>query len=64
MPHTFRNPGPGPSKALALLTPAGLEAFFVDVEGLLSEGEPDMDAVIQTAAKYGLEVVGPPLGDA
>lgn len=62
LPHTFHNPGPEPSKTLALLTPAGLEGFFPEVEPLLVGGEPDMEAVLGVAGRFGITAVGPPLG--
>jgi quercetin dioxygenase-like cupin family protein len=61
IPHTFGNTGTQIVKALTLLTPAGLESFFVKVEPLLTQNEPDMTAVIAVASKYGIEVVGPPM---
>ncbi len=45
----------------ALILPPGLEGFFEEVEPLLTEGEPDMTAVLEIAGRYGLEAVGPPI---
>ena len=61
IPHTFRNFGSQRTKSLALLSPAGLEGFFEEVEPLLTEGEPDMTAVLEIAGRYGIEAVGPPI---
>ncbi len=61
--HTFRNSSDQPARSIALLTPAGLEGFFREVEDLLSKGEPDMASVLSVAGKYGLEAIGPPLAE-
>jgi quercetin dioxygenase-like cupin family protein len=61
IPHTFGNLGTQPVKTLTLLTPAGLEEFFAEIEPLVIQNEPDMTAVVAVASKYGIEVVGLPL---
>ena len=61
IPHTFGNSGTQPVKSLTLITPAGLEGFFAEVEPLVIQDEPDMNAVVAVAGKYGIQVVGPPL---
>jgi quercetin dioxygenase-like cupin family protein len=61
LPHTFGNSGTQFARALTLVTPAGLEPFFAEVEPLLTQGEVNMAAVVAVASKYGIEVVGPPL---
>ena len=61
VPHTFANLGTEPVKFLGVVTPAGLEDFFAAVAPLASEAEPDMAAIMALAARYNVELVGPPL---
>lgn len=56
--HAFVNRGPAPLTALVLLTPAGLEQFFVDVAGLSAAapgGQLDPEAFAALAERYGLD---------
>jgi len=64
IPHTFGNAGTQKAKSLVILTPAGLEGFFAEVESLVTQSEPDMTAILAVAGKYGIEAVGPPLAAA
>ena len=57
--HSHRNVGPGPHRAIVLFTPGGLEGFFIEVSELT--GPPDPARLTAIAARYGTEVVGPPL---
>jgi mannose-6-phosphate isomerase-like protein (cupin superfamily) len=59
--HTFQNVGPGVGRLLTVITPAGLERFFQEVaeQGL---GEDDLDEVVAIAARFGVEILGPPPG--
>jgi quercetin dioxygenase-like cupin family protein len=56
--HAFINRGPEPLTALVLLTPAGLEQFFVDL-ATLTAGVPEgrLDPAVLTALteRYGLD---------
>jgi quercetin dioxygenase-like cupin family protein len=61
VPHTFTNPGAETARALVVLTPSGLECFFIEVELLVTQAEPDMTEILSIATKYGIEAVGPPL---
>jgi mannose-6-phosphate isomerase-like protein (cupin superfamily) len=61
VPHTFANFGAQPAKAIVILSPAGLEQFFAEVEPLATQTEPDMNAMLTLIGKYGVEPVGPPL---
>ena len=61
IPHTFANLGTQTARSLVVLTPAGLEGFFAQVEPLVTQAEPDMATVFPVAARYGIEVAGPPL---
>ena len=57
--HSHRNVGPGPHRAIVLFTPGGLEGFFLEASELT--GPPDPARLAAIAARYGTEVVGPPL---
>ena len=65
VPHGFRVVSDGPLRILATVTPAGLEAFFVDVGeeaetlDLPAPADPDVAAVATAAAAYDLEILGP-----
>ena len=66
--HYFKNTGSTPSRMLILVTPSGLENFFLEVgrEAIEGEIEPvtptpeDIQRLIETAPKYGLEIRLPP----
>jgi quercetin dioxygenase-like cupin family protein len=55
--HAFWNPGDEPVRFLEVITPAGFEGYFADVEPLLSvSGPPDGVALSAVMARYGLEM--------
>jgi quercetin dioxygenase-like cupin family protein len=62
--HFFRNNGSKPARMLIVVTPAGLEDFFLDVGQEVIDGqtEPvkptpeDMQKLVQTARTYGIEI--------
>ncbi len=64
--HTYRNVGASPSKVLGVVTPGGLERFFLEAgepapEGSSPpEGGPDVERLMSLAAKYGVEISPPP----
>jgi mannose-6-phosphate isomerase-like protein (cupin superfamily) len=66
LPHTFKA-GPGGARALVLMLPAGLEQMFQEggVPALDPSTPPvedyDIETVTRLAAKYGFDVIGPPL---
>jgi quercetin dioxygenase-like cupin family protein len=68
--HYFRNTGTTPARVLIMVTPSGLENFFLEVGREAPEGssEPvvpsaeDMKKVIETAPKFGLQVHPPGAG--
>jgi mannose-6-phosphate isomerase-like protein (cupin superfamily) len=68
VPHAFRVMGDEPARMLAIFTPGGLEAMFVDA-GVPTDAArlPDPGAALAVAdldvARHGIELVGPPLGD-
>jgi quercetin dioxygenase-like cupin family protein len=65
--HFFRNTGSKPARMLVVVTPAGLEDFFLEVGQAVIEGqtEPikptpeDIEKLVQTAPKYGIEIKMP-----
>lgn len=60
--HQYQNVGGEPGKLLIILEPAGLDAFFIELDVLLKQSaEPDMPAVAALHAKFGMELLGPPL---
>jgi mannose-6-phosphate isomerase-like protein (cupin superfamily) len=61
VPHRFRNIGATTGTILLTLEPAGLEVFFRELAAV--PGPPDPAKVAPIFARYGLELLGPPLGD-
>lgn len=65
--HRFENRGEGPARMLILVTPAGLERFFLEVGKPVVTGEPaegrplpeDIGRLLGVAPRYGLEIRGP-----
>jgi len=67
VPHTFRVSGPGPARWLVTSAPAGFEAFVREYgepaardELPVLEGPPDVERLVATAARHGIEILGPP----
>ena len=56
--HGQHNPGPEPTRFLSLLTPAGFEQYYADLDALL-EHAPSIspEAAAQLLARYGAECV-------
>jgi quercetin dioxygenase-like cupin family protein len=67
VPHTFVVEGDTPARMLTLINPGGGEQFFIEAgkppegEGLPPAGPPDIEKLTQVAAKFGTEIVGPPM---
>jgi quercetin dioxygenase-like cupin family protein len=57
--HAFKNINDAPARLLILLSPSGVEAFYREMADL--PDPPPIDQVMALAAKYEIEVVGPPL---
>lgn len=64
-PHTLKNAGDSVGKLLTLAVPAGLERFFeeagepgTDVSS--PPGPPDVEKLLATAERYGIEFPPPP----
>jgi mannose-6-phosphate isomerase-like protein (cupin superfamily) len=67
IPHTFVVDGPSPGRLLTLVTPGGAEAFFAAVgrpaagDGLPPPGPLDIPRLTEVGARFGIEIVGPPM---
>ncbi|MBD2162811.1 quercetin 2,3-dioxygenase [Calothrix membranacea FACHB-236] len=68
--HRFTNIGTQPAKLLCWVTPAGLEKFFMEIgvpaiemSNLPTVTPADIEKVMASAPKYGLEII-PPKADA
>lgn len=59
--HGFKVVGDGPAQMLLLATPAGFERFVVELGQPLTDPitPPDIPTLIETAARYGIEIHGP-----
>lgn len=66
IPHWFRIEGTQPARLLQFNFPAGLENFFVEMgepaqkSTLPPAGPPDVEKLAATAARYAMEILGPP----
>lgn len=61
-PHTLAPLGDEELRMLTIISPAGLEQFFIEVERLeAARGPLSEDEVVELAATYGTRIVGPPL---
>jgi quercetin dioxygenase-like cupin family protein len=67
VPHTFLVEGDEDARMLTLLSPGGGERFFLEAgrtpegPGLPPPGPPDVARLREVAARFGNEIVGPPL---
>ncbi len=65
--HSFRNQSNAPARAIVIVSPAGLENFFLEIgtpwdDAYLAPGPPDAAAIaklLAVAPKYGLEILPP-----
>ncbi len=62
----FSNPGSKPARLLALYSPGGFEKYFEEMPEIIEKHgyPPPPDVMNSVVGKYGMEVVGPPLGQA
>lgn len=61
--HQYQNIGPEPGEVLLVVEPAGLDRFFVELDALLREpGPPDMRRIAELHERYGMDLLGPPMG--
>ena len=67
VPHTFVVEGDRPARMLTLLTPGGGEGVFIEGgrpaenDGLPPAAPPDIDRLKRVSARFGAEIVGPPM---
>ena len=61
--HHFLNRSPDPARMLILVTPAGLEQYFLEVGREAADGETslpptpeDIDRLLEAAPRYGLDI--------
>ena len=60
IPHGFRVEGDATARILLMITPGGFEGFVGDLcSPEPPTGPPDMAALVQTAARYGVDILGP-----
>ncbi len=59
-PHAFRNVGAAGGELLVTVTPGGAEGFFEEVERQGLHPSRDMPRIVEIAARFHLEFVGPP----
>ena len=58
--HGFRTEGTADSRSLLLASPGGFEAFVVEMSTPEPPaGPPDMGVMLATAARHGLQILGP-----
>lgn len=60
VPHCFQNIGQTTGRMIIVIEPAGIENFFAEIAALT--GPPDLAKALPIFGKYGLELLGPPLG--
>jgi mannose-6-phosphate isomerase-like protein (cupin superfamily) len=55
IPHAYWNPGDEETRLLEIISPGGFEQYFADLAPELGRpGEPDVDALAEIRARYGL----------
>ncbi len=59
IPHAFRVGDGGPGRTLVLVTPGGFEACMEELSALPND-PPDMPAVFEVCARYGITFLPPP----
>jgi hypothetical protein len=70
VPHTFVVEGDRPARMLTLLTPGGGVGVFIEGckqaerDGLPPPTPPDIDLLKRVGARFGAEIVGPPIAPA
>jgi quercetin dioxygenase-like cupin family protein len=53
--HTFSTVGTEPAKMLVIISPAGFEQFFTEIDSVT-----DIDKIMTLAPQYNLAIMGPP----
>lgn len=60
IPHGFRTEGDVPCRSLLFTTPSGFEQFVAELSSPTPpKGPLDMALVVATAARYGIDILGP-----
>jgi quercetin dioxygenase-like cupin family protein len=59
IPHTFLNVGAVPSRVTVVMSPSGMEEFFLKLAAI--PGPPNPDLIAPLFAEYGLQLLGPPI---
>lgn len=55
--HTFRNAGEVPARVLEIISPAGFEKYFEEIEPFFPDGSPpDLEGMARVNDKYGLQM--------
>jgi len=54
VPHAFWNPADEPARMLEVVTPGGFESYFEEIGEILAAPGPDLAALGELAARYGL----------
>ena len=54
--HTFWNAGDEPCRILEIISPGGFEHYFDELGDLVSSPEPDLAAMEELNARYGIEM--------
>ncbi len=60
IPHTYRYLGQSTGRLMCIITPAGFEGFFEEVDALNAQEQQDGSRVVKLAAKFGLQILAPP----
>jgi quercetin dioxygenase-like cupin family protein len=60
VPHTYKYLGKMPGRLMCVITPAGFEGFFEEINAMTPQQQQDIPRVLEIAKKYGLEIVPPP----
>lgn len=60
IPHTYRYLGQTTGRLLCTITPSGFEGFFEAIGALTPQQQQDIPQVMETARKFGLEILPPP----
>jgi mannose-6-phosphate isomerase-like protein (cupin superfamily) len=58
VPHRIHTTGEEPVRVLMLLTPAGLERFFDEIDAMNAEGKLSPGVLAATASRYGVTILG------
>jgi quercetin dioxygenase-like cupin family protein len=56
VPHAFWNAADEPARMLEVVTPGGFETYFEEIGEILAAPRPDMAALGEVAARYGLQM--------